>query len=129
MTTKQPKNMQKKHETEAKRKAKTAEMNRRINQEWAALNKFHADEMRSLPPNTPTLNKLTALAKIDFYSRHPRSKARLKVAWVIRGGNKITVPYMKTIFDNFLLIPPDRYQHVSRARSLPRLKISRVKVC
>jgi hypothetical protein len=121
-----PQNTQKKHEAEAKRKTKTAEMNRSINQEWAALNKFHADEMRSLPPNTPTLNKLTALAITDFKSRPQHDKTRLKVVWIIRGGHKITVPYMKTTFDKFLLIPPARYRHVRRARSLPRLKIGRV---
>jgi hypothetical protein len=121
--------MQKKHETEAKRKAKTAAINRRINQEWAALNKFYANQMRILPPNTPTLNKLTVLAIADFKSRHQHDKTRLKVVWSVHGGNKIFVPYMKTIFDNFVLIPPARYRHVRQARSLPRLKTGRVKFC
>ena len=121
-----PQNMQKKYEIEAKRKAKTAAINRRINQEWAALNKFYANQMQILPPNTPTLNKLTALAITDFKSRHQHDKTRLKVVWIIRGGHKITVPYMKTTFDRFLLIPPARYRHVRRAHSLPRLKIGRV---
>jgi hypothetical protein len=129
MMTKQAKNMQKKLEIEAKRKARTAEINRRINQEWAALNKFYANQMRILPPNTPTLNKLTALAIIDFKNRNEYDKTRLKVAWSVHGGNKIFVPYMKTIFDNFVLIPPSRYRHVRQARSLPILKIGRVKVC
>lgn len=124
-----PQNMQKKHEIEAKRKAKTAEMNRRINQEWAALNRFYAGAMRSLPPNTPTLNKLTALAIIDFNSRHEHDNSRLKVVWKIRGGHEITVPYLKTTFDRFVLIPPARYRHVRQARSFPRLKISLVNIC
>ncbi|MCK9609437.1 MAG: hypothetical protein M0R33_23665 [Methylomonas sp.] len=124
-----PENQQKKHDAEAKRDAKTAAIKRRINQEWAALNKFYADEMRSLPPNTPTLNKLRDLAIIDFYSRHEHDKTRLKVVWKIHGGHKITIPYLKTTLDRFLLIPPARYKHVRRARSLPRFKISLVKFC
>lgn len=126
MMTKQAKNMKNTLEVEAKRKARTAEINRRINQEWAALNKFYADDMRSLPPSTPTLKKLTALAITDFKRRDKHDKTRLKVVWSIHGGNKITVPYMKTIFDNFVLIPPTRFKHVRRARSLPRLRIGRV---